>query len=108
MKKLDGVGKDYEEFKLCLEKEKEVELVGINVQKYVVELQVQVLGEVMKYVNIDIVGGEMQFVNSILNFVNRGKLLDGLINNLIYFSQLSSGLLNGNGGGMIMQLLGLI
>ena len=109
MKKLDGVGKEHEEYKLRLEKDKEVELASINVQKHVAEAQATVLGEAMKHANIDIVGGEMQFVNSILNSVNRGKSLDGLINNSSHLSNLSHGLLNGNGGGgVITQLLGLI
>lgn len=110
MKKLDGVGKDHEEFKLRLEKDKAVELAGIDVQRHVAEAQAMVLGEAMKHANIDIVGGEMQFVNSILNSVNRGKSLDGLINNSTHLSQLSSGLLNGNGnaGGVLPQILGLI
>jgi uncharacterized membrane protein YqiK len=111
MKKLDGVGKEHEEFKLRLEKEKAVELAGINVQKDVAASQAMVLGEAMKHANIDIVGGEMQFVNSILNSINRGKSLDGLVNNSTHLSQLSQGLLgngNGNGGGIISKVLGLI
>jgi hypothetical protein len=55
----------------------------------------------------------MQFVNSILNSINRGKSLDGLVNNSTHLSQLSHGLLgngngNGNGGGIISKVLGLI
>ncbi|WP_367388619.1 SPFH domain-containing protein [Lewinella sp. LCG006] len=111
MKKLDGVGKEHEEFKLRLEKDKEVELAGINVQQHVAEAQAMVLGEAMKHAKIDIIGGEMQFVNSIMNSINRGKSLDGLINNSTHLSQLSNGLLNGGGGngnGVLTQVLGLI
>ena len=69
-----------------------------------------VLGEAMKHANIDIVGGEMQFVNSIMNSINRGKSIDGLINNSTHLTQLSNGLLNGGGGngGVLTQVLGLI
>jgi uncharacterized membrane protein YqiK len=81
MKKLDGVGKEHEEFKLRLDKDRAVELAEIEVQKAVAQAQAQVLAEALKSANIDIVGGEMQFVNSILESVNRGKSLDGLINN---------------------------
>lgn len=109
MKKLDGVGKEHEEFKLRLDKDKEVELASISVQKEVAHAQATVLAEAMKHANIDIVGGEMQFVNSILNAVNRGKSLDGLINNSTHLSQLSQGLLNGNSGsGIISQVLALV
>lgn len=89
MKELDGVGCEYEEFKLCLEIEKEIQLANINVFKDIVNVQVGVLGEAMKYVNIDIVGGEMQFVNSIFNFVQCGKSIDGLFNNSSYLNSLS-------------------
>ncbi|MEM1214963.1 MAG: flotillin family protein [Bacteroidota bacterium] len=111
MKKLDGVGKEHEEFKLRLEKEKEVELAEIHVQQEVAHAQATVLGEAMKHANIDIVGGEMQFVNSILNSVNRGKQLDGLVNNSTHLTQLSQSLLgngNGNGGGVVSQISHLI
>ncbi|MCB0638387.1 MAG: flotillin family protein [Lewinella sp.] len=111
MKKLDGVGKEHEEFKLRLDKEKAVEMASIDVQRSVAEAQAHVLAEALKHANIDIVGGEMQFVNSILNSVNRGKTLDGLINNSTHLQHLSQRLLgNGNGdsAGVMSQVGQLI
>jgi uncharacterized membrane protein YqiK len=89
MKELDGVGREHEEFKLRLETEKEIQLANINVSKDIANAQAGVLGEAMKHANIDIVGGEMQFVNSILNSVQRGKSIDGLLNNSSHLNSLS-------------------
>jgi len=110
MKELDGVGREHEEFKLRLEAEKEIQLANINVTKDVAHAQSEVLGEAMKHANIDIIGGEMQFVNSILNSVQRGKSIDGLINNSSHLSNLSHSLLNGGAqeGGLLTQLGQLI
>jgi uncharacterized membrane protein YqiK len=111
MKKLDGVGREHEEFKLRLETDKEVQLANINVSKDIANAQAGVLGEAMKHANIDIVGGEMQFVNSILNSVQRGKSIDGLINSSSHLNNLSQNLLpsgSSNGDGLISQLGNLI
>jgi len=61
MKSLDAVGKDHEEFKLLLTKEKDIALAQINIQKDIAEAQAMVLGEAMKSAKIDIVGGETMF-----------------------------------------------
>jgi len=111
MKELDGVGREHEEFKLRLETEKEVQLANINVSKDIANAQAGVLGEAMKHANIDIVGGEMQFVNSILNSVQRGKSIDGLLNNSSHLNSLSQNLLSsasGNGEDLLPQLGNLI
>lgn len=111
MKELDGVGREHEEFKLRLETEKEIQLANINVSKDIANAQAGVLGEAMKHANIDIVGGEMQFVNSILNSVQRGKSIDGLLNNSRHLNSLSQNLLSsasGNGEGLLPQLGNLI
>lgn len=95
MKKLDGVGREHEEFKIRLEAEKAIRLADIAVAKDVAQAQSNVLGEAMKHANIDIVGGEMQFVNSILNAVNQGRRIDGLLNGSSHLNQLSQSLLQG-------------
>ncbi|MGB3546265.1 MAG: flotillin family protein [Saprospiraceae bacterium] len=115
MKKLDGVGKEHEEFKLRLEKDKEVQLAQINVERQVAEAQAKVLAEAMKHAKIDIIGGEMQFVNSILNSVGRGKQIDGMMNNSTHLRDLKDGLLgsghangNGNGSDILTRLRDLV
>jgi len=105
MKKLDGVGKDHEEFKLKLEKEKEIELASINIQQSIAEAQAKVLAEAFKNANIDIVGGELTFVDNIMNAINRGKSVDRMLDNSRHLTDIKTSLLgNGNGGGLFSKI----
>lgn len=99
MQKLDGVGKEHEEFKLRLEKEKAIQLAEIEIQRHIAEAQAQVLAEALKSANIDIVGGEDTFINNIMNAVNRSKTIDRFVNNSETISAVKGALLNGNGNG---------
>ena len=58
MKVLDSVGKDHEEFKLQLNKEKDVEIAAIDAQRGIAESQAGVVGDALKSARIDIVGGD--------------------------------------------------
>jgi hypothetical protein len=101
---LDGVGKDHEEFKLLLAKEKEIELAQINIQKDVAEAQAMVLGEALKSAKIDIVGGETMFFRNIINQVSNAKGFDRLINESENATLIKTALLGDgeNGGGDLL------
>jgi len=79
MKKLDGVGKEHEEFKLRLEKELKVDLAHINVQKDIADAQAQVIGDALKAAKIDIVGGETMFFDQIIGQITKAKGIDRLV-----------------------------
>lgn len=79
MKELDGVGKQHEEFKLRLEKEKQIEIAAISAQKSIAESQAVVMGEALKSAKIDIVGGDGQFFNQIAAAVQGGKAIDRFV-----------------------------
>ncbi|MDO5858902.1 flotillin family protein [Myroides odoratimimus] len=79
MKQMDGVGKEHEEFKLQLQKEKEVELAAITIQKDIAQSQANVLSSALQTAKIDIVGGETMFFENIINQVTRAKGFDQLI-----------------------------
>ncbi|AJH16037.1 MULTISPECIES: hypothetical protein [Myroides] len=79
MKQMDGVGKEHEEFKLQLQKEKEVELAAITIQKDIAQSQANVLSSALQTAKIDIVGGETMFFENIINQVSRAKGFDQLI-----------------------------
>ncbi|WP_380286184.1 flotillin family protein [Hymenobacter monticola] len=81
MKKLDGVGKDHEEFKLRLDKEKSVELAQINIQKDIAGAQAGVISEALKSAKIDIVGGETMFFDQIIGSITKGKMVDRAVHN---------------------------
>ena len=110
MKALDGVGKEHEEFKLRLEKDKEVELANIDVQKSIAEAQALALAEAFKNANIDIVGGEETFINNIMNAINRGKTVDRLVGSSHQLTDLKHALIgNGNGNkGLLGQVSELV
>ena len=79
MKKLDGVGKEHEEFKLRLDKELQVDLAHIHIQKEIADAQAKVIGEALKAANIDIVGGETMFFDQIVGQITKAKGVDRLV-----------------------------
>ena len=79
MKLFEEAGQSHEEFKLNLEKAKEVELAGINIQKDIAEAQAAVLGEAMKSAKIEIIGGEGKFFDQIAGAISNGKSVDRLV-----------------------------
>ena len=81
MKKLDGVGKDHEEFKLRLNKDLQIDLANINIQKEIADAQAQVIGDALRAAKIDIVGGETMFFDQIVGQITRGKGFDRLVQN---------------------------
>ena len=76
MKIFDGVGREHEEFKLQLNKEKDIELAAINVRKDIAAEQAGVLAEALKQANIDIVGGDGAFFDKIIHSITDGKAID--------------------------------
>ncbi len=99
MKKLDGVGKEHEEFKLKLGKEKEIELASIHIQKDIAEAQARVIAEALKAANIDIVGGETMFFDQIINAVTRGKSIDRMVDNSHVIGSVKDTFFNSDTGG---------
>jgi uncharacterized membrane protein YqiK len=79
MKKLNDAGKEHEEFRLTLAKEKEVELAQIAIQKDIAQAQALVLAEAFKTANIDIVGGDHSFFDNVIKQISAGKGIDKFI-----------------------------
>lgn len=103
MKKLDGVGKDHEEFKLQLQKEKDIELAHIGIQKDIAASQASVLAEALKTAKIDIVGGETMFFENIVRQVSTSKGFDHLINNSKHATDIKNSLLGPDGKGDLAE-----
>jgi len=105
MKKLDGVGKEHEEFKLRLNKEMQVELAEINVQKDIAGSQATVLSEALKSAHIDIVGGETMFFEKIVAQVTKAKGFDRLVNHSTHLTDIKDAILgdDGNNGGNLLD-----
>jgi len=96
MKIYDAVGKDHEEFKLNLNKALEVELAEINVQKEIAEQQAIIVGEALKSARIDIVGGDNNFFNRLVNSITTGKTVDRVVENSEVLGDLKGTLLGDN------------
>lgn len=103
MKQLDGVGKEHEEFKLQLQKERDVELAHINIQKDIATAQAGVLSEALKSAKIDIVGGETMFFENIVRQVSNAKGFDHLINNSKHATDIKDALIGVNGNGDLAE-----
>ena len=93
MKKLDGVGKEHEEFKLRLNKDLEVDLANINIQKEIADAQAQVIGDALRAAKIDIVGGETMFFDQIVGQITRGKGYDRLVQNSTNIQEVKNAIL---------------
>jgi hypothetical protein len=76
MKILDTVGRDHEEFKLRLVKDKEIELAEIAVRKEIAAQQAAVLGQALSSARVDIIGGESTFFDQLTRAVAGGKAVD--------------------------------
>ena len=96
MKLFDGVGREHEEFKLQLNKQKEVELEGISAQKEIAEAQAQMVAESLKSANIDIVGGDNKFFESIVGSITAGRQVDRLVEGSAVLADVKNTFFNGN------------
>ena len=96
MKKFSEAGQDHEEFKLELQKDKEIELAEIDVRRAIAERQAEVLGEALRSAHIDIVGGEAQFFDKITNAITQGKAVDRLVNNSHTLTDVKDTFFNGD------------
>ncbi len=107
MKKLNDAGKEHEEFRLTLAKEKEVELAQISIQKEIADAQALVLAEAFKSANIDIVGGDNTFFDNVIRQVSAGKGIDKFINHSENAQLLRDNLLDGNEN-IISKVIGMV
>ncbi|WP_391560931.1 flotillin family protein [Roseimaritima multifibrata] len=107
MKMLDGVGKDHEEFKIRIEKEKDVEIAAIDAQRGIAESQAGVVGEALKAARIDIVGGDGEFFDQITSAVKGGKAIDRFVYNSRVATDVKDTFFNGNPDYFRDQLMNL-
>ena len=107
MKKLNDAGKDHEEFRLRLNKEKEVELAEIAIQKDIADAQSLVLAEAFKTAKIDIVGGDNTFFDNVIRQVSAGKGLDKFVSHSENAQMVRENLL-GDGENIIAKVMGMV
>ena len=104
MKLFDGVGREHEEFKLKLNKEKDIELEAIDAQRKIAEAQATMIAEALVNANIDIVGGDNKFFDSIVNSITAGKQVDRLVGNSDVLSDVKSTFFTGDSAQLQEQI----
>jgi flotillin len=96
MKLFDSVGKEHEEFKLRLNKDKEIEIAAIAAQTDIASAQSRLVGEALKTARIDIVGGDSEFFDKIVGSVRGGKAVDRFVFNSEVATDVKNTFFNGN------------
>jgi len=77
MAQLQGATQQHEEFRLRLEKEKQVELEALHVRKDIAASQAQVLATALTNAKINIVGGDGQFFDQFVKALALGHSIEG-------------------------------
>jgi uncharacterized membrane protein YqiK len=95
MKSLDGVGREHEEFRLRLQKERDVELESIRVRKDMAEAQAKVLAQAFGNAKFQIVGGDGQFFERFVKAVSFGTSVDGALEHGEVLRTVAQGYLTG-------------
>ncbi|WP_437477268.1 hypothetical protein WME75_27955 [Sorangium sp. So ce1014] len=96
MKALDGVGREHEEFRLRLEKERAVELEGLRIRVEIARAQAEILRGAFDEAKINIVGGDGAFFDRFVKAITLGQSLDGLVDQSATVRSLVGDYLNGN------------
>lgn len=104
MHELNEAGKEHEEFKLRLQQQTEIALAKIGIQKDIAEAQAKIMAEAFKSANIEIVGGEQQFFDSVMSAMSQSKFVDTLVDNSDNLTALKTAMLGtGEGNGDLME-----
>lgn len=108
MKIFDENGREHEEFKIKLEAQKELELARINVQKEIAAAQAEVISKGLSNAKIDIVGGETQFFNQIVDSISNAKSATAYIENNSLVKDMKDALLAPGDQNLIVKIRKLI
>ena len=79
MASLDERSRQHEEFRIRLDKDKEIESEAIQAQREVAQAQAEVLAKAFEKANIDIIGGDGRFFERIASSITMGKQVDGFL-----------------------------
>ncbi len=96
MESMAAGGKEHEEFRMQLEKTKEVQLANIAAQEKMAEFQAQVLAKAFANAKFNIVGGDGEFFQRFIDAVGRGQALDGMLNNSDALQAATKGYMDGS------------
>ncbi len=92
---LDENGRAHEEFRIELEKNKDVQIETIEAQKILGEAQAEILAKAFTDANINIVGGDGAFFDRFVKAVSLGKSIDGVVGHSDVIQNVAGDYLNG-------------
>ncbi|PCJ58807.1 MAG: flotillin [Planctomycetota bacterium] len=96
MKLFDDESQFHEQFKLQLEKDKEVEITELHIQKDIAIEQAEILKEGLRTAKIDIVGGDTMFFDKLINSITTGKSIDRTVDNSKVLTDVKQTFFNGD------------
>jgi uncharacterized membrane protein YqiK len=79
MAQLDDATRGHEEFRLRIDNERLLGVESIKARLEVEQAKAQILGDALRSAKIDIVGGDGQFLDRIVNSIGLGKSIDSLV-----------------------------
>ncbi len=79
MAKLDEATRTHEEFRLRIDNERLLGMESIKARVEVEQSKASILGDALRNAKIDIVGGDGQFLDRIVNSIGLGKSIDSLV-----------------------------
>jgi uncharacterized membrane protein YqiK len=79
MQAMEGAAREHEEFRIQLAHDEKIRLAAIKAQTAVAEEQAKVLGEAFGAADIQIMGGDGQFLDKFVQAASVGKALDGFL-----------------------------
>jgi uncharacterized membrane protein YqiK len=95
MNALESVSREHEEFRLRLQKDRDVELEAIRVRKDIAEAQASVMASALGNAKVQIVGGDGAFFDRFMKAISMGQSVDGTLEHSESLRKVFSGYLNG-------------
>ncbi len=80
MKAMEGAAREHEEFRIQLAFEEKIRLAALEAQKDIAADQADVLGKAFGQADIQIIGGDGQFLDKLVDAASLGKAIDGFLN----------------------------
>ncbi len=108
MKLYDEVGREHEEFKLKLAMQEKIAVEEITVKKDIAVAQSAILSAAMKSAHIDIVGGETEFFNNLINATIQGKTKNAMVQSNAVLSEIKDALLQPGDENLVLKIKGLL
>jgi uncharacterized membrane protein YqiK len=96
MKALHDAGQQHEEFRLRLNKERDIELAAIDAERAIARSHSELVGQALQHARIDIVGGENDFFQKVVRSVGSAKSIDRMVSNSKTIADIKNTFFNGD------------